>query len=259
MKKNIFSLEGKTAVVTGAAMGIGKAVALAFAEAGANVAVADVNEKRGMEAVEEIKACGVDSVFCALDVRNHGQIDAMTKMVLERYGKIDILMNNAGIGRPGPSVDVTGQDWQDVIDINLSGVFFVSQAVGKIMIRQGYGNIINTASMSAFIANYKSDQASYYASKAGVVMLTKALAAEWAPYGIRVNGIAPGITLTDQTNWMFRDPEKKEFVKEIMDWTPLGRPAEASELGGACVYLASDASSYMTGHIMVIDGGHTIH
>lgn len=259
MDNHIFSLEGKTAIVTGAAMGIGKAISMAFADAGANVVVADINEEKGNKTVEELKEKGVDALFCELDVRDHDQIERTIQSTLDKFGKIDILMNNAGIGRPGPTTEVTPKDWQDVIDINLSGVFFMSQAVGKVMIRQGYGNIINTASMSAFIANYQSEQASYYASKAGVVMLTKALAAEWAKYGIRVNGIAPGVTLTDQTNWIFKDPSKEEYVKTIMDWTPLGRPARAEELGGACVYLASEASSYMTGHIMVIDGGHTIH
>lgn len=259
MANEMFSLAGKTAIVTGAAMGIGKAISMAFADAGANVVVADVNVEIGNSTVEEIREKGVDSMFCRVDVRSHEQIDAMVEAVLARFQKIDILMNNAGIGRPGAAVDVTPKDWQDVVDINLSGVFFVSQAVGKVMIKQGFGNIINTASMSAFIANYQADQASYYASKAGVVMLTKALAAEWAQYGIRVNGIAPGVTLTDQTNWLFKDPCRAEYVKTIMNWTPLGRPANPSEMGGACVYLASGASSYMTGHIMVIDGGHTIH
>ena len=259
MSNGMFSLEGKTAVVTGAATGIGKAVSLAFAEAGANVVVADINEETGAATVEEIRKKGVDALFCKLDVRSHEMIASAIEKTLGKFGRIDILMNNAGIGRPRPTVEMSKEDWQDVIDINLSGVFFMSQAVGRVMIRQGGGNIINTASMSAYIANYQSEQASYYASKAGVVMLTKALAAEWAPYGIRVNGIAPGVTLTDQTDWIFKDESKEAYVKEIMAWTPLGRPARASELGGACVYLASEASSYMTGHIMVIDGGHTLH
>lgn len=259
MANDLFSLAGRTAIVTGAAMGIGKAIALAFADAGANVVVADVNEAVGSETVAELKGKGVDSIFCKTDVRDRASIEQTVQATLDRFGKIDILMNNAGIGRPGSAVDMSEKDWQDVIDINLTGVFHMSQIVGKVMIKQGFGNIVNTASMSAFIANFQAEQINYYASKAGVVMLTKALAAEWAPYGIRVNAIAPGVTLTDQTNWLFKDPSRAEYVKKIMEWTPLGRPANPSELVGACVYLASDASSYTTGHVIVIDGGHTIH
>ena len=259
MTNDMFSLAGKTAIVTGAAMGIGKAIALAFADAGANIIVADINETVGNATVEELKAKGIEAIFCKLDVRDKDLIQQTIDRTLEKFGKIDILMNNAGIGRPAAAVDMSEKDWQDVIDINLTGVFKMSQAVGKVMIKQGFGNIVNTASMSAFIANFQAEQANYYAAKAGVVMLTKALAAEWAPYGIRVNGIAPGVTVTDQTNWLFQDPNKKEYVQKIMEWTPLGRPALPHELAGACIYLASDASSYTTGHIIVIDGGHTIH
>jgi len=255
----MFSLGGKTAIVTGASMGIGKAIARAFAEAGANVAVADINEEKGKETVEELKRMNVDSIFCLLDVRNHEQIRSCIEKTVEYFGKIDILMNNAGIGRPRSSAEMSVKDWQDVIDINLSGVFFMSQAAGKVMIKQGFGNIINTVSMSAYICNWHSAQTNYYAAKAGVVAVTKALAAEWAPHGIRVNGIAPGVTVTDQTDWMFKDPSMADYVKEIFDWTPLGRPAQPEELAGACIYLASDASSYTTGHVIVIDGGHTIH
>ena len=190
MANDLFSLAGRTAIVTGAAMGIGKAIALAFADAGANVVVADVNEAVGSETVAELKGKGVDSIFCKTDVRDRASIEQTVQATLDRFGKIDILMNNAGIGRPGSAVDMSEKDWQDVIDINLTGVFHMSQIVGKVMIKQGFGNIVNTASMSAFIANFQAEQINYYASKAGVVMLTKALAAEWAPYGIRVNAIA---------------------------------------------------------------------
>lgn len=259
MEKNMFSLEGKTAIITGAAMGIGKAIAKAFAGAGANVVVADIDEEKGKQTVEELKKKSVDSIFCLLDVRNHEQIRSCIEKTVEHFGKIDILMNNAGIGRPRASAEMSVKDWQDVIDINLSGVFFMSQAAGKVMIKQGFGNIVNTVSMSAYICNWHSAQTNYYAAKAGVAAVTKALAAEWAPYGIRVNGIAPGVTVTDQTDWMFKDPSMKDYVKEIFDWTPLGRPAQPEELTGACIYLASDASSYTTGHVIVIDGGHTIH
>lgn len=259
MKKNMFSLADKTAIVTGGAMGIGKAIATAFAEAGANIIVADINQEKGEQTVNELKQLGVDSVFCLLDVRDRDQIETCVNKTVEHFGKIDILMNNAGIGRPSPSAEMSEKDWQDVIDINLTGVFFMAQAVGKVMIKQGFGNIVNTVSMSAYICNWHSAQTNYYAAKAGVAAVTRALAAEWAPYGIRVNGIAPGVTVTDQTDWMFKDPSMSGYVKEIFEWTPLGRPAQPDELTGACIYLASDASSYTTGHVIIIDGGHTIH
>ena len=168
-------------------------------------------------------------------------------------------MNNAGIGRPGSAVDMSEKDWQDVIDINLTGVFHMSQIVGKVMIKQGFGNIVNTASMSAFIANFQAEQINYYASKAGVVMLTKALAAEWAPYGIRVNAIAPGYMRTAQCHKSFTDPACADMVGNWFRLTPAGRPGEPDELGGSVVFLASEASGYLTGHTLVVDGGSTVY
>jgi NAD(P)-dependent dehydrogenase (short-subunit alcohol dehydrogenase family) len=259
MESNLFSLKGKTAVVTGAAKGLGNAMATAMATQGANLVVADVDEEAGKRAVSTLRNMGVKAIFCKMDVRNQEEIDAMVLAACREFGTIDILVNNAGIGKPGPSDQVTRTDWQEVIDINLTGVFFVAQAVGRVMIAQGKGSIINIASMSAMIVNRSVPQSSYYASKAGVVMLTKSLAAEWACHGIRVNAIAPGVMLTEQTDFMFKDPSREEQVRLWMAYTPMGRAGNPPELGGAVVYLASDASSFMTGHVMVVDGGYTVY
>lgn len=255
----MFDLQGKTAIVTGAGMGLGKAMAEALSAHGANIVVADVDEAAGRETVRELGEKGAKALYVAMDVRNQDQVVAAVRTTVEAFGALDILVNNAGIGRPKPSLDVTRAEWQEVIDINLTGVFFMAQAAGRQMIRQKRGVIVNIASMSALIVNNEVAQASYYASKAGVVMVTKALAAEWADNNIRVNAIAPGVMLTKQTAYMFGDPAKQDLVRKWMGYTPMRRAGNPSELGGCVVFLCSEASSFMTGHVLVADGGYTIY
>lgn len=256
---DLFDLDGKTALVTGAAMGLGKAMAEALAKSGCSIAVADMDRDAGKETVAQLEAAGTKALFVEMDVRDQRQVDQAVESTIAAFGNIDILINNAGIGRPKPSLDVSREEWQEVMDINLTGVFFVAQAVGREMIKQKSGAIVNIASMSAFIVNNEVAQCSYYASKAGVVMITKALAAEWADHNIRVNAIAPGVMMTNQTKYMFDDPAKQDLVNKWMGYTPLRRAGNPPELGGAVVYLCSQASSYMTGQVLVVDGGYTIY
>lgn len=256
MSSSKFHLSGKTAIVTGAANGLGKAMALALAAQGAQVVIADIDQPSGRQTAAEIAALGGSARFVKADIRSDAEIQALVDASLELSSQIDILVNNAGIGRPAPSVDVTRQDWQDVIDLNLTAMFFVSQAVGRVMIRQHAGSIVNIASISAATVYWSVPQTSYYTAKAGVVMMTKSLAAEWAPYNIRVNAIAPGVMETARTCDMRKDSAKAE---QWLRFTPLGRFGEPQELGGAVVYLASDASSYTTGHVLVVDGGCTVY
>ena len=175
------------------------------------------------------------------------------------FDSIDILINNAGINEPCPTLELTREKWNEIIDSNLTSIVFTAQAAAKIMARQKKGVIINTASISGMMVNYQVCQDSYYSAKAAIIMLTKAWAAEWAPLGIRVNAIAPGYMKTDQTKKSFSDPTCADMVSEWMRMTPLGRPGEPDELGGAAVYLASDAASYVTGHTLVVDGGTTVY
>jgi NAD(P)-dependent dehydrogenase (short-subunit alcohol dehydrogenase family) len=240
-------------------MGLGRAMAIALARQGANIVIADVNQEAGKQTAKDVMALDVRSLYVLVDVRNQKHIAAALEATLKEFRTVDILVNNAGIGRPRPSFEVSRDEWQEVIDINLTGLFFMSQSVGRVMATQKSGVIINIASMSAFIVNHEVAQSSYYASKAGVVMVTKALAAEWSQYNIRVNAIAPGVMMTNQTKYMFDDPSKREMISKWMDYTPLRRPGKPEELGGAVVYLASDASSYMTGNVLVVDGGYTTY
>lgn len=250
-----FSLEGKVGIVTGAGQGLGKMFALSFADAGADIVVAEINPETGKRTAEEICETGRRAIFVETDVRSTGSLKQMTRTALDEFGKIDFLMNNAGITIWGEAESVLEKDWREVIEVNLNGLFFCSQQVARCMIERKSGCIINIASMSGLIVNRPQPQASYNASKAAVIHLTKSLAAEWAQYNIRVNAIAPGYMDTPMARPFFEDPK---YGGLWMDWTPMKRPGKPEELGPLAVFLASDASSFITGTVIVADGGYTI-
>jgi sorbose reductase len=250
-----FKLDGKTALVTGGGQGIGRGYAHALAEAGASVAIVDINPDTARQVTEGIRELGQQSISIVADVTVSADVKRMVDTVVEEWGKLDIAVNNAGRTIWSDTADMTEEDWDKVLDLNLKGVFLCAQAEARVMIPQKYGRIINTASMSASIVNRPQAQASYNASKAGVVHLTKSLAAEWAPHGIRVNCISPGYTLTALVN---KIPEVAQHLPFWTELTPVGRLGQVEDLQGAIVFLASDASDFMTGHDLVIDGGYTI-
>lgn len=250
-----FKLDGKTALVTGGGQGIGQGYAHALAEAGASVAIVDINPVTAKKVSEEIRELGQRSIAIEADVTIAGDVRRMVDTVMEKWGKLDIAVNNAGRVIWCNTVDVPEEDWDKVVDLNLKGVFLCAQAEARVMIPQKYGKIINTASMSASIVNKPQNQASYNASKAGVVHLTKSLAAEWAPHGIRVNSISPGYTLTALVN---KIPAVAKYLPYWTELTPVGRLGEIDDLKGAIIFLASDASAFMTGHDLVIDGGYSV-
>jgi sorbose reductase len=248
-----FSLKGRTALVTGAGRGIGYALAQALAEAGADVACVDLDGDSALRAAEEFARLGVRTMGLQADVTQKDKVAATVAAVVERWGRLDIGVNNAGIGRGGEAEDLSEEAWDAVLDVNLKAVFLCCQAEARVMLPQGYGKIINTASMSATIVNRPQCQANYNASKAGVVHLTRSCAAEWASRGVRVNCISPGHTVTPMTQGAGED------VHAI--WrsnTPMGRLGDPSDLQGAVVYLASEASDYVTGHDLIIDGGYVL-
>jgi NAD(P)-dependent dehydrogenase (short-subunit alcohol dehydrogenase family) len=241
--------------VTGGGQGLGKAFCHAFAEAGADIVIAEINPETGPVTAEEIEAKGKRALFIETDVTSPESVEAMAAKTVEAFGKVDFLMNNAGVVIWKEAEDVSAEDWRKVIDVNLNGVFFCAQAVGRHMIAQKQGRIINIASMSGFIVNRPQPQASYNASKAAVVHLTRSLAAEWAPYNVRVNAIAPGYMATDMAKPFFEDPK---YGGVWMRDTPMNRPGQPEELGPLAVFLASEASAFVTGTTVLIDGGYTV-
>ncbi|MCD8915968.1 glucose 1-dehydrogenase [Staphylococcus simulans] len=251
-----FRLDDKVAIVTGGAMGLGQAMATALAQAGANIVIADIQEDVASATATTIRETeGVKATSLKVDVTNPDDVQKMVDDVVDEFGKIDILINNAGMTINAKAEEMTYEQWNKVINLNLNGVFLVAQAVGRQMIEQGYGNIINTSSMSGIIANKPQEQCSYNASKAGVIMLTKSLAMEWSKYNIKVNTIAPGYMKTELTKPFFE--QGGAMIDDWMGFTPMGRPGLPEELGGIVVYLASDASSFAQGSVFTIDGGYT--
>ena len=250
MKDDLFNVEGKISVVTGASRGLGKAMAIGLAKAGANVIVTDVLDTT--KTVNAIKKLSRESLGLKVDVTHKSDVEAMVKEVQEKFGKIDILVNNAGILRAGNAEVLDKEDWDKVLQVNLTGQFLCAQAVGRQMMKQKSGSIINIASIAG-LGGYASS-VPYSASKAGVILMTKTLAVEWGKYNVRVNAICPGVFATDMTDSYLKDKQLKDMIQNKV---PLGRHAKPDELVGTVVYLASKASEYMTGHALVIDGGWT--
>jgi len=250
---DMFGLAGRKALVTGGAVGIGKACATALALAGADVAIADIDEQTGEKTAEGIRQMGADSIFVKCDVTSKEQVQAMVAETVDRFGRLDIGVNNAGIAILGGDEALDQTAWDKVIAINLTGTWLCCQAEAQQMIRQGAdgGKIINTASMSAKIANCN---ASYDASKAGVVHMTRTLAAEWGRFNINVNCFSPSYLLTPM-----HASTPLEARQCIRDLTPMGHMERPEDLYGTIIFLASEASNYVTGHDLLVDGGHTLN
>jgi NAD(P)-dependent dehydrogenase (short-subunit alcohol dehydrogenase family) len=248
-----FDLTGKVAVVTGGAQGLGEGFAQALSEVGARVAIAARNDERNEAMAERLNGQGGEAIAVHLDVTDPGSVEAMVAQVHRRLGPIDILVNNAGQCYHRPALDVPLAEFKDVLEVNLFGVWNCAQAIGRGMVERRSGVIVNIGSISAMIVNRPQMQPAYNASKAAVHQLTKSLAAEWAPYGVRVNAMAPGYIKTAMA-----PVDEPRFRRHWIEDTPMQRYAYPEELGPTLVYLASDASRFMTGSVLVIDGGYTL-
>jgi len=241
-------LKNKVALITGAGSGIGRAAALLFAREGAAVAVVDIASKGGMETVEMIKGIGGEAIFICADVSKALDVEKAVKNVAEKYGRLDILFNNAGVAQECSIIEMSEDEWDRIINVNLKSVFSCSKYAIPYMIKQGGGVIINTASTLGLIA--EPNCAAYCASKGGVIALTRALAAEYAPFNIRVNCICPGPTATPML--------LKETQQQVdVSYVPLKRLGKPEEIAHAALFLASEESTYVTGSVLIVDGGTT--
>lgn len=249
MVKDLFDLGGKVAIVTGASRGLGKAMAIALAQAGANVVGVGQSDMSSTE--EEIKKAGKEFLPIKADLTSTEKVEEIVEKTVEKFGRVDILVNNAGTIRRQDAIEYTEKDWDDILNLNLKTLFFLSQRVAKEFIKQeSGGKIISIASMLSFQGGIRVP--AYTASKSGVAGITKALANEWAKYNINVNAIAPGYMATDNTK-AIREDEKRS--KEILDRIPAGRWGIPEDLAGAVVFLSSKASDYVNGYTLAVDGG----
>ncbi|WP_072690295.1 SDR family NAD(P)-dependent oxidoreductase [Rhodococcus marinonascens] len=248
-----FDLTGRTALVTGGNQGLGRAFALGLADAGARVAIAGRSAQRNKEVVAEAASKGYEFASIAADVTSHDDVERMTTEAIDALGHIDILVNNAGTGFHNDSWDVTEEQWDYVFDLNVKALWNCSIAVGAHMRERGSGSVVNIGSMSGIIVNRPQMQPAYNASKAAVHHLTKSLAGEWAPLGIRVNALAPGYVKTPLS-----PVDNPDFKRYWVDDAPQQRFAMPEEIAPSVVFLASDAASFITGSVLVADGGYTI-
>lgn len=250
-----FNLTNRVAVVTGASSGLGVTFARALVSAGASVVLAARRVERLEELAKEIQDQGGKALAVGCDVSKETDVDALVDATISEFGTVDILVNNAGVSNPAPAEVETLDDFRWVVDVNLTGVFLCAQRFGRKMLESNRGSIVNVASILGYVASGQIPQASYTASKAAVVNLTRELATQWARRGVRVNGIAPGWFRSEMTTGMFEDEHALKWIRKR---TPAGRPGEEHELAGTLLFLASDASSYMYGQTLVVDGGWTI-
>ena len=250
MTDKLFSLEGRVAVVTGGTSGIGRALSLGLADAGADVIASARRKEQVDKTAGEIEARGRKTLRMASDVSDRSTLEALLAAVLESFGKVDILVNCAGTIKRTPTLDMPEAEWTNILNTNLTGTLRACQVFGRHMLERGYGRIINIASLNSFVA--LSEVAAYAASKAGVASLTRSLAVEWSKKGVTVNAVAPGVFRTDLNAQLLDSTPRGQ---ELLMRTPMGRFGKTEELIGATVYLASDAASFVTGQILVVDGG----
>ena len=249
-----FSLADRVALVTGAGRGIGRHLAQGLARYGADIIATGRTVSQLEEAAQEIRQLGRRCLVVPMDITQKADIEKGVEKAFQHFGRIDILVNNAGINIPKPALEVTEEDWRRVLDSNLTGLFFCCQAVGRIMVNQKSGKIINISSQTGTVAIQW--RAAYCSSKAGVNLLTKVLALEWGPHNINVNAVAPTFIETPMTRPMLENPAFREMV---LNKILLGRVGQPKDVLGAVIYLASEASSLVTGHVLLVDGGWTAH
>ena len=250
-----FRLDGRVAVVTGASSGMGVTFAEAVADAGARVVIAARREDRLAAVADGLRERGAEVAVVPCDVAREEDVDALVGSTLAAFGQVDVLVNNAGFTTVVPAEEQTVADWRGHLDVNLTGVFLCAQRFGRVMLEAGRGNIVNVASVLGLVAAGQIKQAAYAASKGGVVNLTRELAAQWARRGIRVNALAPGWFPTEMTGEMFGDERSEKWMRGR---TPMGRGGELDELRGPLLFLASEASTFVTGQVLAVDGGWTI-